>query len=541
MVSLVAAATRGTRRSWAFRLRATTRLGHERCLLTLTYHEAADTAAAAYCSQRRFGGAAAASVSPLQSPASLIPHHNRRSLGVSSHHFYSTTTTTRFSTDSNINNNGHEDAPTNGPEAFQRYMDLCESLQEIRREKEKLKSEKMYQAWQKASSKDESGSSPQHPEKEEKKQKKKKSVAAGVAVVQTLAKQTRQERQQQQRQGQEEAELQAQATRMLQTAALEFDHPEAALVLGNQLVERVQQQQQQEEAEENNHGYTSKKDDGDEPLPIRLLKQALDLYQRAGELGLEEGWYNRGQLLWTGYPDQTSNHEELVEDDAFPIFLPADHDAAMTCFWKAIDLGDADAMYFVGAKLLSSDDDDVSTLDEQHVADLAIGHELLERAGGMDHPGALYYLALFHLNGHQALSVPACSPEQFVERLDAAVAAGNADAFFLRGHCFYHGENGYTQDYRKAVEDFLKATDGGNADAAVSAAAMLHSGGFFGVPKNQSKAFELYQYAGELGNLEGWRNVVSCYARGEGVPRSLELADYIAKTMLRDDKTITSF
>jgi TPR repeat protein len=79
-----------------------------------------------------------------------------------------------------------------------------------------------------------------------------------------------------------------------------------------------------------------------------------------------------------------------------------------------------------------------------------------------------------------------------VKRLDPAVAAGDADALFLHGHCFYHGENGCTQDYRKVVGDFLKSTDGGNADAAVSAAAMLPSGGFFGVLKDQEKAFELY-------------------------------------------------
>jgi TPR repeat protein len=533
MVSLAAAAaTRGTRGSWMFCLGGSTKLhGHARCRFPLSYHNDAARSAAQTSQRRRFDASAQLLLSPV---SSLIPHPNRGHAVSSSSSFYfcfATTAAKEFSTDSITNNKHQNDPPSNGEEAFQRYMDLCESLQEIRREKERIKSEEMYQAWQKASSasNDGGGSSPaQQPSDNEnktnKQNKKKKNVAAGVAVVQTLAKQTRQETQQQQRQDQGEAELQAQATKVLQMAALDFDHPDALVIMGNDLVERVQQEEKYQEAS-----------------PRRLLlKQALDLYQRAGELGLDEGWYNQGQLLWTGYPDQTTTNHELLHDEnkSFPILLPADRDAAMKCFWKAIDLGDADAMYFVGAQLLSSDDDhgDASTLDEQTVADLKKGLELIQQAGTMGHSGALYYLALLHLSGHQALSIPACSPDQFVERLDAAVAAAgsNADAIFTRGHCYYHGENGYAQDYRKAVEDFLKAADGGNAEAAVSAAAMIITGRK-GVPRDQQKAFELYQHAGELGNVEGWRNVVACYARGEGVPKSLEMAEYIAKTMLRDN------
>jgi TPR repeat protein len=57
------------------------------------------------------------------------------------------------------------------------------------------------------------------------------------------------------------------------------------------------------------------------------------------------------------------------------------------------------------------------------------------------------------------------------------------------------------QDFKKALDDFLQASDEGHADAAVSAGAMLHNG--VGVLKDQRKAFELYQLAGELGSEEG--------------------------------------
>ena len=62
---------------------------------------------------------------------------------------------------------------------------------------------------------------------------------------------------------------------------------------------------------------------------------------------------------------------------------------------------------------------------------------------------------------------------------------------------------------------------------------MLHAG--IGVPKDQERAFELYQTAGELGSIEGWKNVVACYLTGEGVPQSLETARYISETMLKEN------
>lgn len=61
---------------------------------------------------------------------------------------------------------------------------------------------------------------------------------------------------------------------------------------------------------------------------------------------------------------------------------------------------------------------------------------------------------------------------------------------------------------------------------------MLHTG--IGVHKDQRRAFDFYQTAGELGSIEGWQNVVACYTTGEGVPQSLETARYIRETMLKD-------
>jgi hypothetical protein len=156
---------------------------------------------------------------------------------------------------------------------------------------------------------------------------------------------------------------------------------------------------------------------------------------------------------------------------------------------------------------------------------------MVERAASEGHSGALYYLALLYLNGEPSIGLSPCKEVEFMEHLNRAVDAGSVDAMFTRGHSYYHGTEGYPQSYQRALDDFLRAADEGHADSAVSAGAMLHGG--IGVSRNQEKAFELYQAAGEMGSIEGWKNVVACYTTGEGVPMSLETAKYIADTMLK--------
>ena len=177
-----------------------------------------------------------------------------------------------------------------------------------------------------------------------------------------------------------------------------------------------------------------------------------------------------------------------------------------------VDLGDADAMYFVAAQYLSSEKDQES------------GYQLLCRAGHeFNHGPALHHLAL--------LSLQEAKKDDFRVLLQTAVEADNPDSLFLQGHCYYNGEDGYEVNMKAALNSFLTAAENGHVDAMVSAGAMLHQYG------DQRRAFELYQQAGELGSIEGWRNVVSCYATGSGVKKDLAMAKHIANTMLKVDES----
>ena len=244
---------------------------------------------------------------------------------------------------------------------------------------------------------------------------------------------------------------------------------------------------------------------------------AMKLYELAGERGSKEAWFNLGHLLWTG---RDLGNEQSIEPD---------QSLAIDCFEKAVSLGDDDARYFLAVCYLGQEDEDDD--DAEHVTDLRRkGLKLAQEAADNGHIGALYYLALLYRNGDAGLEIEPCLI-LFMEYLNEAADDGDGDALFLRAYCLFHGEDGYESDGFLALTGFLAAGEAGNSDGLVSAGALYHRGGY-DIKADQRKAFELYQEAGELGNLEGWRNVVACYALGEGVPKCEKTASHIQKTIL---------
>lgn len=378
-----------------------------------------------------------------------------------------------------------------------------EAVQILRQQKEEERSAKMYEAWEKAKNADKS------PKDQ------------GIKVIKTLAKEARKEMNQQHHQEHQEKLSYQRAMELLEQAAFQHNHPMALIQLGNMALERANSTDMQELPEQRR----------------AEIETAIQLFQKAGLAGSRVGWYNLGHLYWTGYPALQVDDDELDGDDhdngnnshthGTPVpqqeqILQPDLHEAMDAFGKAIDLGDTDAMYLVGVHRMTAGGRE----------NIHSGLKLVERAGNEGHGGALYYLALLYLNGEPIIGLEPCSELEFMQRLDRAVDAGNVDAMFTRGHSYYHGTEGYPQNYSRALDDFLRAAEEGHADSAVSAGAMLHAG--IGVPKDQQRAFELYQTAGELGSIEGWKNVVACYLTGEGVPQSLETARYISETMLKE-------
>ena len=406
-----------------------------------------------------------------------------------------------------------------GEVVYQQALKALEKVEELQEARETKKSEEMHKAIEKAEAKQQAHSN--NPKAQNLK---------GVTVIKTVVKQTRKEQKNAPNIQQLEEETRAEALTLLRTAGIEYGHPEALILLGNGELEMAKELWRN--IEKDKKSMTEQR--ALEPVQASV-KQSLEYYQRAGEKGAATGWFNVGQLLWTGFPAADKEEDEennVTANDVNQLILSPDRAASMDAFRKAIDLGDADAMYFVGVWLLGDEDKASSS-----VSSLQEGLELIQSSAALGHGPARYYLALFHLNGHEGLNIDPCSPGEFVDYLNAAVDAEDADALFLRG-TFYCGREqdtyGYPCDMKLALQDFLASAEAGNADAAVSAGALLFEGRPGVLPQDQKRAFELYQMAGEMGSLEGWRNVAACYAEGKGVPQSLPTAKYIIKTMLRE-------
>lgn len=365
-----------------------------------------------------------------------------------------------------------EKAPKDGAGMYQRYLKLQEEIQELEEAAERLKSEKMFEAWKQAAAKKESGQTGNSSANASTKSKKKNDRMAGVAVIRTLAKETNKPKGRSKIEG-----LKQEAAALLISAANSHQHPQAMVQLGNDALARDERE------------------------------VAIEYYERAGELGSTEAWFNLGHCLWK---------DDACNDKSSPAFV---------AFRKAADLGDGDAKYFLGVHMLGRKD--------SKTGELRKGLRLVQDAARMNHGGALHYLVLFHRSGNEALGIKPCSSRDFMDRLDKAVESDtNGDSYFLRGSCYLAGDV-YEKSPHKAFHDLFFAAELGHSDAAVSAGALLHHGVAGSIAQDRRTAFQLYQHAGELGNVEGWRNVVSCYLQGHGVPKSTLTATYIAETMLR--------
>ena len=324
-----------------------------------------------------------------------------------------------------------------GEDLYNRARQIMDEVQQMEARREEEKSQAMYKAWERAQSKGYD------------------SKSQAVKIVKTIAKETRKEINQEQQTMEELSKKRQQAMEMLRQAADQHHHVEASVQLGNMLLQEakkdfrsLQQQQQKQQQIQSNDGD----DDGgggEHQKIEQKINSSMRLFRQAGEGGSRVGWYNLGQIYWTGFPSVDEDDDDGNDDDVVVIeqddptlqsssrnlIVPPDNYEAMECFIKAIDLGDHDAMYLVG----------VHRLTQGGRENFHSGTNLIKRAAEAGHGGALYYLALLHLNGEPHLGLDPCTEEEFVEHLDRAVDAGSLDARFTRGHSYYHGTEGYTQ------------------------------------------------------------------------------------------------
>ena len=97
------------------------------------------------------------------------------------------------------------------------------------------------------------------------------------------------------------------------------------------------------------------------------------------------------------------------------------------------------------------------------------------------------------------------SDEEFNERLQKRVELDDEEAIFTLGCNYRNGDDGFPQDYDKALELFVRAGDLGSADAYITIGYAYSNGR--GVERDKKKANHYYELAAMGGNTKARHNL----------------------------------
>jgi TPR repeat protein len=137
---------------------------------------------------------------------------------------------------------------------------------------------------------------------------------------------------------------------------------------------------------------------------------------------------------------------------------------------------------------------------------------------------AMLYLARMYMSGD---GVPVDMDKGLKILHNAAVMSkhSSGEAALEFGRYLYHD----AKEYQRAMTFFRKAAEQfGSGEAFCEMAAMYYNGN--GVPRDRSRAFELYQEASERNCVEAWKNLAQMWATGDGAPkRDKQIADHFLR------------
>lgn len=230
------------------------------------------------------------------------------------------------------------------------------------------------------------------------------------------------------------------------------------------------------------------------------LTKAVEWYERAiKDTRNTDAYYNLGRILGEG--------GEGVERNAAK---------SMKMMQMAAQLGDATAQTYLAETYRSG--------TWEFNSDLAASRSYAEQAAAQRHPEALYMLAGMHRAGEAGYEA---DDKRYVRFLMEAAKLNYPDAVAELADLYYKGEAGVESDDKRALEEFKRAGKLGHADAMSSAAAMTYHGR--GTESDKHQAFLLYQEAAVMGSQVGMRNLAAMYAKGDGIPKNIRMAEQFFK------------
>jgi TPR repeat protein len=112
------------------------------------------------------------------------------------------------------------------------------------------------------------------------------------------------------------------------------------------------------------------------------------------------------------------------------------------------------------------------------------------------------------------------SNDEYNERLQKRVEVGDAEAIFTLGIYYRNGEDGFPQNYDKALELFVRAGELGHADAYCNVGYAYENGN--GVELDKKKAKNYYKLAAIMGSVNARGNLGNYEQREGNMNRALK-------------------
>lgn len=244
------------------------------------------------------------------------------------------------------------------------------------------------------------------------------------------------------------------------------------------------------------------------------LHYAIKLFMECGDAGVPQAYYNLGQMYFSGMQTRPISNDIKVQTVRQNIGL------AMQLFEKAAQMGDSSAQFWLAYCFHQNFKDTESAM---HWLRLAIDNQ---------HPGAVFYLAMMYRTGDGVEK----NFKLFLENLNLAVQMREPRACLSLGEIFYHGTDGFKQDYMRAFDLFWTAAEQGNPDAIYNIGVMYYTGK--GVAQDLHKGFLFYQEAAALSHVDALRSLAMMYTNGEG---GVERNEKVSKMYLQMAQTLDKY
>lgn len=244
--------------------------------------------------------------------------------------------------------------------------------------------------------------------------------------------------------------------------------------------------------------------DGSGGLEVNIIK-AKELLEKSAEQKNIEALFNLGSIYFNGLKSKL---------DGEPVEILPNKEKAIWLFHQAASLGDTTSQYWLGT---------VYHQGEYLPKDIQITIKYLNLAVQGDHPGAMYYLALMYKNGDGIEE----NQDEWKRLFLQSVEKGYGPSLYLVADMYYHGKEGFPQDFKLAFDNYNRAAQIGHNEALYCLGTMYFHGK--GTKQDLKAAFECYQQSATLGNRGSMIAMADMLTKGLGCEKDVKQAEELMK------------